>query len=333
MSTQIFSTAQACADEVTRLRGQRIACRLQKLEGGGFTVVLMNGKAQPPSKPKAEKQHPPIEPKKAHRESKFNVNEIMKDIHTEIPSWLKENEGLHEEDQVKVQDFNIDYRPVKGSNSLWQLFVPVEKAAAMLTYLNTHACDEADPSFPSGQVDIYEKGSSINDLFVSLAVVITIEDGDIPDALHNKLVEKFRQPSQKEELITETPQPVKEKAYRESTFNLKKNMEEIYEDLPTWNQQGVTKGHPDYLEVLEFEPKIRHLKGWGEKYILMMPFSKAEEMLAYLNTHATMHAEAQFPYGIIDVFDDGPVSLGVRVDIDPDSLPEELLEKLVQKFS
>jgi hypothetical protein len=54
MSTQIFSTAQACADEIAKLRAQGVACRLQKVEGGGFTVVLMNGKAQPQSKTKAK---------------------------------------------------------------------------------------------------------------------------------------------------------------------------------------------------------------------------------------------------------------------------------------
>jgi hypothetical protein len=53
-NSKVFTTAQECAAEVTRLRGQRIACRLQKLEGGGFTVVLMNGKAQPQSQPKAK---------------------------------------------------------------------------------------------------------------------------------------------------------------------------------------------------------------------------------------------------------------------------------------
>ena len=191
-TSQVFATAQECASEISKLRAEGVACRLQKVKNG-FGIVLMNGKVQP-RKAKVEPATSKVEPNKtvvkAQRESNFNMEEIMQDIHAEIRSLLKENEGLHEEDQIKVQDFDIAYRPVKGSSTLWKLFVSVEKAAVMLTYLNTHACTE-DPNFPSAQVDVYEKGPA-NDLFVSLAVVILIEDGDIPDALHRKMIEKFR---------------------------------------------------------------------------------------------------------------------------------------------
>jgi len=122
------------------------------------------------------------------RQSNFNVEKVMQDIHAQVHACLKENEGMHEDDQIKVQDFDITYRPVKRS-SLWKLFVPINKAAVMLTYINTHACN---PDFPPlAAVDVFEKGL-VHDLFVSLSVVIRIEDGDIPDALHRKLIEKFQ---------------------------------------------------------------------------------------------------------------------------------------------
>jgi hypothetical protein len=186
MSTQIFTTAQECAAEVTRLRGQRIACRLQKLEGGRFTVVLMNGKAQPSSKAPIPTKPTKVKPK---RESNFDVDRIMKAINDDLPTWV--DETLHEDDQIKVLEFNISYRRIKGSQDMWQLFMPISKAAVMLSYLNQHASLDAAPDFPSAHVDVFEKGRADN-FFVSLAAVVTIEDGDIPNELHNKLVEKFR---------------------------------------------------------------------------------------------------------------------------------------------
>jgi hypothetical protein len=52
-TSQVFATVAECAAEIKKLRGQRIACALKPVEGG-FTVVLMNGKAQPQSQPKAK---------------------------------------------------------------------------------------------------------------------------------------------------------------------------------------------------------------------------------------------------------------------------------------
>lgn len=253
MSNQIFTSATECAAEITKLRAQRVACRLQKVQGG-FTIVLMNGKAQPKAQPKAKTAPVPhikirttpdggvwcdkgqgfypvvkfnfdqvqeelgkcgyvktdkeynaklgnqtfyyslkhlveTEPEEeTNKRAPFDTAKAMEIINKEVLSYI--DEDLHEDDQVHCLDFQPTYRRMKGNVDRYQLFIPVGKAPEILSLVHAHAHPDADEGFPFYQVNVFEKGR-MNDLFVSLAVVVTIEDGEISEKLHKDFLENL----------------------------------------------------------------------------------------------------------------------------------------------